>query len=124
MRRDAIDGAMISLPLNHTLAKEGFRELVGPQDYRKLGIQFISQGISARKSYAAKNRNVVLGVMKGTMEGMKLMSVQEPLAKKILAKYTRQTEPESLDRAYRFGLDTLNRDPTYRARRSSRWSAS
>ena len=112
MRRDAIDGAMISLPLNHTLAKEGFRELVGPQDYRKLGIQFISQGISARKSYAAKNRNVVMGVMKGTMEGMKLMSVQEPLAKKILAKYTRQTEPESLDRAYRFGLDTLNRDPT------------
>jgi ABC-type nitrate/sulfonate/bicarbonate transport system substrate-binding protein len=112
MRRDAIDGAMISLPLNYTLAKEGFRELVGPQDYRKLGIQFISQGISARKSYAAKNRNVVMGVMKGTMEGMKLMSVQEPLAKKILAKYTRQTDPESLDRAYRFGLDTLNRDPT------------
>lgn len=53
MCRDAgigIDGAMISLPLNYTLAKEGFRELVGPQNYRKLGIQFISQGISARKS--------------------------------------------------------------------------
>ena len=54
MRRDAIDGAMISLPLNHTLAKEGFRELVGPQDYRKLGIQFISQGISATPAYIRK----------------------------------------------------------------------
>src|SRR5215470_7878064 len=53
MRRDAIDGAMISLPLNYVLAKEGFRELVGPQDYRKLGIQFVSQGISARRSYIA-----------------------------------------------------------------------
>jgi NitT/TauT family transport system substrate-binding protein len=112
MRRDAIDGAMISLPLNYVLAKEGYRQLVGPQDYRKLGIQFISQGISARKSYIAKNRDVVLRLIKATMEGMKLMSVQESMAKKILAKYTRQTDPESLDRAYQFGLETLNKDPT------------
>jgi NitT/TauT family transport system substrate-binding protein len=111
MRRDAIDGAMISLPLNYVLAKEGYRQLVGPQDYRKLGIQFISQGISARKSYIAKNRDVVLRLMKATMEGMKLMGAQENLAKKILAKYTRQTDPESLERAYRFGLETLNKDP-------------
>ena len=112
LRRDAIDGAMISLPLNYVLAKEGFRELVGPQDYRRLGIHFVSQGISARRSFAAKNRDVVTRLMKATMEGMKLMSTQENLAKKILSKYTRQTDPESLDRAYRFGLDTLNKDPT------------
>jgi len=112
MRRDAIDGAMISLPLNYVLAKEGFRELVGPQDYRKLGIQFVSQGISAQRSYIAKNRDVVARLMRATMEGMKLMSTQENLAKKILSKYTRQTDPESLDRAYRFGLETLNKDPT------------
>lgn len=112
LRRDVIDGAMISLPLNYTLAKEGFRQLVGPQDYRKQGIQFISQGISARRSYAAKNRDVVGGAIKATMEGLKFMTAQETQAKKVLAKYTRQTEPESLDRAYRFGLETLNRDPT------------
>ena len=46
------------------------------------------------------------------MEGMKLMSTQENLVKRILSKYTRQTDPESLDRAYRFGLETLNKDPT------------
>jgi len=112
MRRDVIDGAMISLPLNYVLAKEGFRELVGPQDYKRLGIQFVSQGISARRSFAAKNRDVVMRLMKATMEGMKLMSTQATLAKKILSKYTRQTDPESLDRAYRFGLETLNKDPT------------
>lgn len=112
MRRNAVDGAMISLPLNYVLAKEGYRQLVGPADYRKLGIQFISQGISARKSYIAKNREVVLRLIKATMEGLKLMTAQESLAKKILSKYTRQTDPESLDRAYRFGLETLNRDPT------------
>jgi hypothetical protein len=46
------------------------------------------------------------------MEGLKLMSTQETLAKQILSKYTRQTDPESLERAYRFGLETLNRDST------------
>jgi hypothetical protein len=46
------------------------------------------------------------------MQGLKLMSTDEAVAKKILAKYTRQTDPESLDRAYRFGLETLNKDPT------------
>ena len=112
LRRDVIDGAMISLPLNYTLAKEGYRQLVGSQDYRKMGIQFISQGISARRSYATKNREVVGGAIKATLEGLKFMTAQEAQAKKILAKYTRQAEPESLDRAYRFGLDTLNRDPT------------
>jgi ABC-type nitrate/sulfonate/bicarbonate transport system substrate-binding protein len=112
MRRGAIDGAMISLPLNYVLEKEGFRQLVGPQDYRRLGIQFISQGISARKSFIAKNRDLVARLIKATLEGMKQMSVQEALAKKILSKYTRQTDPESLDRAYRFGLETLNKDPT------------
>ena len=112
MRRQAIDGAMISLPLNYVLEKEGYRQLVGPQDYRKLGIQFISQGISARKSYIAKNRAVVLRLIKATMEGLKLMSTQENFAKKVLSQYTRQTDPESLERAYRFGLESLNRDPT------------
>jgi NitT/TauT family transport system substrate-binding protein len=112
MRRQAVDGAMISLPLNYVLEKEGYRQLVGPADYRKLGIQFISQGISARKSYSAKNREIVLRLIKATMQGLKLMSTDEPLAKKTLAKYTRQTDPESLDRAYRFGLETLNKDPT------------
>jgi len=112
MRRNAVDGAMISLPLNYVLAKEGYRQLVGPADYRKLGIQFISQGISARKSYIAKNREVVLRLIKATMEGLKVMTAQDSLAKKILAKYTRQTDPESLDRAYSFGIETLNRDPT------------
>jgi NitT/TauT family transport system substrate-binding protein len=112
MRRDVIDGAMISLPLNYVLAKEGYRQLVGPQDYRKLGIQSISQGISSRKSFIAKNRDVVLRLIKATMEGLKLMWTQESLAKKILSKYTRQTDPESLDRAYQFGLETLNKDPT------------
>jgi ABC-type nitrate/sulfonate/bicarbonate transport system substrate-binding protein len=124
MRRAAIDGAMISLPLNYVLAKEGFRELVGPQDYRRLGIQFISQGISARKSFAAKNRDVVLRLMKATMEGMKLMSTEESLAKKILrrtpAKPIRSRSIARIVSDSRCSTRILR----FRKRRSSRWFVS
>jgi hypothetical protein len=75
------------------LVRDGFRELVGAEDYSKLGIKLISGGIAARRSYAAKNREVVARVIKATMESIKVMSTQEALAKKILSKYTRLLNP-------------------------------
>ena len=45
------------------------------------------------------------------LEGIKVMTVQESLAKKTLAKYTRQSQPEILDRIYKFAQDTFGRDP-------------
>ena len=112
MRRNAIDGAMISLPLNYVLAKEGFRQLVGPADYRKLGIQFISQGISARKSYIAKNREVVLRLIKATMEGMKVMTAQEASPRKFLPSTHAKPIPSRSIAPTASALETLNRDPT------------
>jgi len=45
------------------------------------------------------------------MEAVKVMWSQETLAKKILAKYTRQSNTELLDRTYKQALETVNRDP-------------
>jgi len=112
LRRGVIDGAMVSPPHSFLLAKEGFRELVGIEEYNKLGIKFISQGIAARRSFATKNREVVVRMIKATVEAVKLMSAQENVAKKVLAKYTRQTDLELLDRVYRLALETVNKDPT------------
>ena len=115
LRRGIVDGAMVSPPQSFLLVKDGFRELVGAEDYTKLGIKLISGGIAARRSYAAKNREVVVRTIKATMEGVKLMSTQETLSKKILSKYTRLTQPELLDRLYKFAVDAFSafsRDPT------------
>jgi ABC-type nitrate/sulfonate/bicarbonate transport system substrate-binding protein len=115
LRRGIVDGAMVSPPQSFLLVKDGFRELVGAEDYTKLGIKLISGGIAARRSYAAKNREVVVRTIKATMEGIKLMSTQETLSKKILSKYTRLTQPELLDRLYKFAVDAFSafsRDPT------------
>ncbi|MGZ8452925.1 MAG: ABC transporter substrate-binding protein [Candidatus Binatia bacterium] len=111
LRKGIVDAAMVSAPTSFQLVKEGFRELVGALEYNRLGIKFVSQGVAARRSYAAKNRDVTIRLIKGTMEAIKVMSTQDSMAKKILAKYTRQTDPELLDRTYKQALEIVNRDP-------------
>lgn len=112
LRRGVIDGAVLSPPQLYLLQRDGFRELVGAQDYVRLGIKFLSGGIAARRSYAVKNRDVIVRVIKATWEGIKVIFTQDALAKKILAKYTRQTNPEILDKLHKFAVDTLPREPT------------
>ena len=112
LRRGIVDGAMVSPPQSFLLVRDGFRELVSAPDYAKFTSKLISGGIAARRSYAVKNRDVVVRMIKAVMEGIKAMTTQESLAKKTLSKYTRQTQPELLDRLYNFAMDTFGRDPT------------
>lgn len=112
LRRGAIDAAVLGTPHTHLLKKDGFRELFGHQDYLKLGIKFISGGVAARRSYANKNREVVIRFIKATLEGIKTMTTQESLAKRVFARYSRQSDPQVLDHVYKFALETVSKDPT------------
>src|SRR5215469_17419307 len=56
-----VDGIITSAPFTFRLVKEGYRELVSPKDFKKAGVEFLIQGLVARKSYAVKNRQVVIG---------------------------------------------------------------
>jgi taurine transport system substrate-binding protein len=107
-----IDGIITSAPNTFRLMKDGYREIVSPQDFKKAGVEFLINGLVARKSLAAKNRDVVTGMIKATMEGTKQMFANEKQAKAALAKYTRQKEAEVLDQSYRFAVDIFVKDPT------------
>jgi ABC-type nitrate/sulfonate/bicarbonate transport system substrate-binding protein len=107
-----VDGMITSAPFTFRLMKDGYRELVGPKDFKKAGVEFLIQGLVARKSVAAKNREATIGMIKATMEGTKQIFVNEKLTKSVLAKYTRQTDPEILDQTYKFALDIFIKDPT------------
>ncbi|HEY5542473.1 MAG TPA: ABC transporter substrate-binding protein [Candidatus Binatia bacterium] len=107
-----IDGVITSAPNTFRLMKDGYRELVSPKDFRKLNFEFLINGLVARKSFGAKNRDIVIGMIKATMEGTREMFVNEKRAKAVLAKYTRQSEAEILDQSYRFALDIYVKDPT------------
>ena len=107
-----VDGIITSAPFTFRLMKDGYRELVGPKEFKKAGVEFLIQGLVARKSFAAKNREVVIGMIKATLEGTKQIFVNEKHAKAVLAKYTRQADPEILDLTYKFALDIFVKDPT------------
>ena len=110
-----IDGVITSAPNTFRLMKDGYRELVSPKDFRKLNFEFLINGLVARRSFGAKNREIVIGMIKATMEGTKRMFTDEKYSKAILAKYTRQSETEVLDQSYRFALDIYVKDPTVTA---------
>ena len=110
-----IDGVITSAPFTFRLVKDGYRELVSPKDFRKLNFEFLINGLVARRSFGAKNREVVTGMIKATMEGTREMFANEKRAKAVLTKYTRQAEAEVLDQSYRFALDIYVKDPTVTA---------
>ena len=110
-----VDGIITSAPFTFRLMKDGYRELVSPKDFRKAGVKFLIQGLVARKSFAVKNREVVINMIKATMEGVRQMFANEKQTKSVLAKYTRQTDPDIIDQTYRFALDVFVKDPTVTA---------
>ncbi len=110
-----VDGIITSAPFTFRLMKDGYRELVSPKDFKKAGVEFLIQGLVARKSFAVKNREVVIGMIKATMEGVRQMFANEKQTKAVLAKYTRQTDPDILDQTYRFALEVFIKDPTVTA---------
>jgi ABC-type nitrate/sulfonate/bicarbonate transport system substrate-binding protein len=110
-----VDGIITSAPFTFRLMKDGYREFVSPKDFRKAGVEFLIQGLVARKSFAVKNREVVTGMIKATMEGVRQIFINEKHAKSVLAKYTRQTDSDILDQTYRFALDIFIKDPTVTA---------
>ena len=110
-----VDGMITSAPFTFRLMKDGYRELVGPKDFKKARVEFLIQGLVARKSVAVKNRDATIGMIKATMEGTKQIFANEKQTKAVLAKYTRQTDPEILDQTYKFALDIFVKDPTVTA---------
>ena len=110
LMRGVIDGAVLSPPHTFRLLKEGYRELVSPKDMRALG-GFLSQGIVARRSYASTHRDVVLRLIKATVEGTKVASANEDLTKRLIGKYLGISDPELLRQSYNYVAENFARDP-------------
>lgn len=111
LNRGSIDAAIVSPPA-FPLIKAGHQELLSSTDLRNLGIKFIHQGIVARKSLLRKNGEVVVRLIKSTMEGIKTITTDEELTKKVLTKYTRLSDPDLLDQTYRLAVIHFTRDPS------------
>jgi NitT/TauT family transport system substrate-binding protein len=111
LSRGVIDGAVFSPPHNFRMLKEGFRELVSQKDLRSLGSGFLTQGIVARKSYAASHRDVVVRLIKTTVEATKYAVTNEEYSKRVISKYLGINDAEVLRQSYLYVLETFAREP-------------
>jgi NitT/TauT family transport system substrate-binding protein len=111
LSRGSVEGAMVSPPHTFTLKKQGFRELVSPTDLRKLGLGFLTNGIAARRSYAASHRDVVLRIIKATAEGTKQMTANEAFTKRLISKYLYIDDPELLHQSYLYINENFAKEP-------------
>jgi ABC-type nitrate/sulfonate/bicarbonate transport system substrate-binding protein len=108
--RGAIDAAVFSPPHNFHMLKEGFRELVSQKELRASG-GFLTQGIVARRSFASSNRDLVVRLIKSTVEATKYAVSNEDSTKRIIAKYLGISDPELLRQSYLYVVDTFVREP-------------
>lgn len=111
LSRGSIDGALFSPPHNFRMLKEGFRELVSQKDLRGWGSGFLTQGIVARKSYAAGHRDVVVRLIKSTVEATRYAIANEESTKRSIAKYLDITDGELLRQSYGYVTETFVREP-------------
>jgi ABC-type nitrate/sulfonate/bicarbonate transport system substrate-binding protein len=111
LSRGAIDGAVISPPHTFRMAREGFRELVTPKDLRSFGGGFLTQGIVARRAFAASHRNIVLRLIKTTVEATKHIAANEEFTKKLISKYLGVNDVDVLRQSYLYVTETFVREP-------------
>ena len=111
LSRGALDGALFSPPHNFRMLKEGFRELVSQKDLRSWGSGFLTQGIVARKSYASGHRDVIVRLIKSTVEATRHAIANEESTKRSIAKYLGISDGEVLRQSYGYVTETFVREP-------------
>ena len=111
LSRGVIDGAVLSPPHGFRMVKEGFRELVTPKDLRALGSGFLTQGIVARKSFAAAHRDTVVRLIKTTIEATKHAVTNEEFSKRLISKYLGLSDGDLLRRSYLYVAETFVHEP-------------
>ena len=109
--RGSVDGAVISPPYNFQLKKQGYNELVSPNDLQKL-TEFITNGIVARRLVVEKDKDSLIRLIKSTAEAIKLITTDREFTKKVITKWMPLKDTDLLEQAYRFATENYSREGT------------
>lgn len=80
--RGVIDGAVLSPPYNFQLKRQGFNEVVTQNDLQKLGAEFITNGIAARRGAVEKDKEPLLRLIKSVAEATKIIIIDRAYTRK------------------------------------------
>ena len=98
MQKNFVQGGSVSLPLSLKARQLGFRELMTTET---IALPFDYACLIVKRSQIKTKREELKKVLRATIAAYDL-AIQEPeLAKKMIAKYTRTSEPETLNATYK-----------------------
>ena len=101
MQKNLVQGGSVSLPLALQAKKLGFRELLTTE---QIALPFDYGCFIVKNSQLKTKRDELKRVLRATIAAYDL-AIQEPaLAKRIIGKYTRTTDSETLDATYKENL--------------------
>jgi ABC-type nitrate/sulfonate/bicarbonate transport system substrate-binding protein len=89
----ALDAVVLSPPSNFRAAKAGMHELT---DVGQLGVVFPNTPLSTTRSFVKSNRDTVLRFLRGFSQGLNRLRTDKDFSMKVLAKYTKVTDTETL----------------------------
>ena len=104
-----IHGAIIAGIQTLTANKMGFRTLI---DYSKLPIEIAGSGILVRRSYVAKNPEIIARFLRAWIEGLYLFKAKPDFAFTVLKKYVASQDQEVLTAIYNLYKERLTYKPT------------
>ncbi len=107
----AVAAATVLPPQSLMLKDKGFRELVGIKELKAMNIPFVENGLAVRRSFAVKNPDAVKRFLKASYEGLKRVLEDKAFTMKVLAQYTKITDPKLLEDSYQFSVDAFSKDP-------------
>ncbi|MBI4525621.1 MAG: ABC transporter substrate-binding protein [Deltaproteobacteria bacterium] len=108
LRAGSVDATVISPPLTVTARKLGFNLITSFQD---AGITWAYDSIDTTMDFAKKNRDTVIGFLKGFIEGNAYIHKNKEESLAVLAHWMRLKDREALEETYTYLLKTLPKKP-------------
>lgn len=97
LTRGVIDASVMAPPQDSIAEKSGLNELV---DFNKIGLYNPASCVASTKTYVRNNRDTVIKVMKGFVEGLKFLRENRSFALRVFADFTRTSDMEALSTSY------------------------
>ncbi len=108
LRSGAVDATVISPPLTITARQLKFNLITS---FQEAGIKWAYNSIDITGDFGRSNRETVLNLLKGFIEGMAFIRKNKEESLGVLSKWMRLQDRESLEETYDFLLRILPRKP-------------
>ncbi len=104
----AVQVAALSYPLYPKAAKLGMRELM---NFAEIGVEDINGTVITTRAFIAQNRDTAVRFLRGFARGMQRYRTDKEFSKKVLGKYGKINDEETLEGTWQDYAPTLQKTP-------------